>query len=338
MDSIEKIKSRLIIGDLTKNKNPLISIVIPTYKRENLLKETIESVLKQEELNECEIIICDNDSDKNNTTLEKLLREYNCEKIYYYKNLENLGMTGNWNRCIELARGTWVTMIHDDDYFLDGAIKKIKNYIKDYNVDLIHFEHVVKYEIEEQLMIPKYNPRIEVIADFNFLFSPQIIAPVGSTFRKKCALEIGGFLEEFYPSLDYEFWIRFIEKYKGIKIKGDPIAVYRIFENESLNPKTMPNCYLKDFEIRKKLKEKYKIQYWISYLYNIKKFEEGKLEWKAKLTIDEKIEIEKKLKIYKVKKGYMLLCKILGIFYFWRKFQKFQKKKTKKMLKIWRNN
>lgn len=335
MDSIEKIKSRLIIGDLSQNKNPFISIVIPTYKREEFLKETIESILKQEELNECEIIICDNDSDKNNTTLEKMLKEYNSEKIYYYKNLENLGMTGNWNRCIELARGTWVTMIHDDDYFLDGAIKKIKKYIKNYNIDLIHFEFIVKNELENKILIPDSEYKIEPIVDFNFLSSPQILAPVGTTFKRECALKIGGFIEEFYPSLDYEFWVRFIEKYRGIKIKGESIAVYRFSRNESLNFRTMIDCYLKNFIIRKELKNKYNFQYYISYLYNIEKFRKKKLHWVFNLTKSQKNDIENKIKYSKIK--YLsLLCSKIRIFYLWKKFQKNKMKRYS--INDWRNN
>ena len=315
------MKSKLILGNLEKNINPLISIVVPTYKREDLIKETIESILKQEELEECEIIICDNDSDKNNTTLEKMLKEYNSEKIYYYKNLENLGMTGNWNRCIELARGTWVTMIHDDDYFLDGAIKKIKKYIKDYNIDLIHFEFIEKNELKNKILIPNSEYKIEPIVDFKFLSSPQVLAPIGVTFKRECALKIGGFLEEFYPSLDYEFWVRFIEKYKGIKIEGEPITVYRYLRNESLNIETMINCFFKDFEIRRKLKDKYKIQYYISYLYNIEKFRKKKLHWIFNLTKDQKNDVEKKIKFSKIK--YLSwLCSKLRIFYLWKKFQK----------------
>ena len=95
------------------------TIAIPTYKRANLLKEAIESCLIQKTTTPFAIIVVDNNPERECET-EQLLREYNpIPNLSYYKNTENVGMTGNWNKLFELAQTDFVVMLHDDDLLYD---------------------------------------------------------------------------------------------------------------------------------------------------------------------------------------------------------------------------
>ena len=46
-------------------------------------------------------------------------------KLLRYKNEKNLGIYGNWNRCLQLARGKWYTMLHDDDLLSNNFLKEM---------------------------------------------------------------------------------------------------------------------------------------------------------------------------------------------------------------------
>ena len=35
--------------------------------------------------------------------------------VYLNQSGQNLGLAGNWNRCVELSSGSWVTILHQDD-------------------------------------------------------------------------------------------------------------------------------------------------------------------------------------------------------------------------------
>lgn len=50
------IKSKLIIGDLN-TKVPKLSIVIPTYKRADVLKDAVDSVFAQKGYSDYEVIV-----------------------------------------------------------------------------------------------------------------------------------------------------------------------------------------------------------------------------------------------------------------------------------------
>ena len=94
---------------------PLVSIVIPTYKRVSTLRETLDSAIRQTGNHNYEILVVDNNPERGDET-ELLMAEYvSVKNLLYFKNTANIGMAGNWSRCSELAHGEWVVLIHDDD-------------------------------------------------------------------------------------------------------------------------------------------------------------------------------------------------------------------------------
>ena len=124
------IPSELIWGDLTYVINPFFTYMIPTYGRAYLLEETLQSVLNQLSVDfEWDIIVVDNEAGPGNET-EQVIRNINNPRILYYRNKENIGVDGNYNRCIELARGQWVAMLHADDLLINDHLKLMGQYIK----------------------------------------------------------------------------------------------------------------------------------------------------------------------------------------------------------------
>jgi len=91
---------------------PLVSICIPTYNRAGMIGRAIESALGQTYRN-IEVIIVDNASSDNT---DSVVASYVDERLTYIKNERNLGLFGNFNRCIELATGKFLHILHSDDY------------------------------------------------------------------------------------------------------------------------------------------------------------------------------------------------------------------------------
>lgn len=50
-EKTQNVKSTLLYGDVDSIKNPLLTVVIPTYKRADLLEEAINSILEQDVVN-----------------------------------------------------------------------------------------------------------------------------------------------------------------------------------------------------------------------------------------------------------------------------------------------
>jgi len=133
------VKSILLKGDLNR-KIPELTVTIPTYKRLDLLKRTLASVMRQDiSKDKFDILILDNDPEMDNETFQ-YVKTLNWDNLYYYKNDENIGAYGNQNRCIELARTEWISMVHDDDVIFPNALRwalESKEYINDPKLGMI---------------------------------------------------------------------------------------------------------------------------------------------------------------------------------------------------------
>lgn len=91
-----------------------ISICIPAYKRVPYLDRLLQSIIIQD-FKDFEIIVTD-DSPDNSVLL--LCRQYlELLPIIYHKNPVALGTPANWNKAISLAKGAWIKLMHDDDWF-----------------------------------------------------------------------------------------------------------------------------------------------------------------------------------------------------------------------------
>ena len=93
--------------------SPLVSICIPTYNGEKYLKECLDSCIDQT-FKSYEIIICD-DCSSDGTI--KIIEEYAkiFPQIILFQNDGNLGLVGNWNRCIHHSNGEWIKFVFQDD-------------------------------------------------------------------------------------------------------------------------------------------------------------------------------------------------------------------------------
>jgi glycosyltransferase involved in cell wall biosynthesis len=98
---------------MSLSTTPKVSITLPVYNGEKFLKETIESLLGQD-FTDFELILCDNAS--TDRTAE-ICQEYadRDPRVVYYRNSHNIGMTANFNKAIDLARGEYIKIATHDD-------------------------------------------------------------------------------------------------------------------------------------------------------------------------------------------------------------------------------
>lgn len=96
-----------------------ISVCIPVFNGEEFIKQAIDSVLSQS-FEDFEIVIVDNQS--TDSTVE-LIHQYTDNRIKFFQNDSNIGMIPNWNRCLELAKGTYIKILPADDLLMPDCLK-----------------------------------------------------------------------------------------------------------------------------------------------------------------------------------------------------------------------
>jgi len=99
----------------------LLSILIPTYNRAEMLRECLESSLTAPA--DSEIVVIDNGSTDHTTEVLKSFVERD-RRVRVVRQDENVGPLRNFQRALEEARGDFICLTGDDDLFLPGNFQK----------------------------------------------------------------------------------------------------------------------------------------------------------------------------------------------------------------------
>lgn len=134
---------------------PLVSILIPTYKRAEFLRAAVQSALNQTYRN-LEIIVLD-DASPDHTPL--LLREFADEpRLRPVRHPQNLGIVGNWQAGLALAVGKYFCFLHDDDTFEPEFVARLVEPLQaDPNLVLGFCDHWVMDENGRRLDVDSKN-------------------------------------------------------------------------------------------------------------------------------------------------------------------------------------
>src|SRR5437899_12562971 len=92
---------------------PSVSICIPTYNGAAHLAPCLESALNQT-WTDFELLIVDDASSDDTVAITEACAARD-RRVRVARNPRNLGLVGNWNRCLELAKGTWIKFLFQDD-------------------------------------------------------------------------------------------------------------------------------------------------------------------------------------------------------------------------------
>ncbi|PWQ95801.1 glycosyltransferase family 2 protein [Leucothrix pacifica] len=216
------------------------SIVIPTFKREKLLIEALESAVNQRYSKELyEIVVCNNNPEEDSVELH--IKRCNTKYIKYIKNKKNLGMVGNWNHCVRQASGSFIVMLHDDDILCENHLEKLDQIIgKDHSLDplntIIGFD-VNIFSDSKSVRKDGVITGSETVSHRSLLWKCPF-SMTGLTINR-VIFEKYGFFNESYYSADHEFYYRVSRLGGGLlKVYGD-LGNYRINSNISLNKKTL---------------------------------------------------------------------------------------------------
>jgi len=107
---------------------PLISFCLTTYKRGEVLRDTLASMQRQS-FTDFEVIISDNDPESSG---RPYVSGMNDERFKYFPNEKNLGMKPSFNKSLERSCGEYIVMIADDDPVYHDMLETLVSLQKKY--------------------------------------------------------------------------------------------------------------------------------------------------------------------------------------------------------------
>lgn len=122
-------KSILCQGKHWEN-HPLVTILITTYKRPELLRQALESALNQKGFDDYQVIIADNEGRpiEEETPTARVVKDYQNDKIIYYRHSEEVKFKAD--SAVRLARSQWIVFLHDDDILAENHLAIMTSIVK----------------------------------------------------------------------------------------------------------------------------------------------------------------------------------------------------------------
>jgi len=233
--------------------SPKVSVLIPTYNYAYCLGETIQSVLSQS-FTDFELIVID-DCSKDNT--DEIMEKYiGDQRISYYKNPVNLGLVGNWNKCLSYAKGDYIKFLCADDKFRSDLLEKFVHVMEQYpNVSLVVCNKTMfgKSSVTVELPFKNLHKGIDII--YHTLNTKGWLGEPTCVMFRRSNLHLGSFKVGLIWLPDWEMWIRQLTV-GDCYIIPEPLAYVRNHEQQ-LTKKVMKyfTNYFEEYDLSKAIKE-----------------------------------------------------------------------------------
>lgn len=226
-----------------------ISVIIPTYNRAHLIKQSLQSVLDQT-LKPYEIIVVDDFSTDNT---EEVIKSLNSPLIKYVKNQRKKGANGARNTGILIAQGEYIAFHDSDDIWLPKKLELQKAIME---IDTSNHMNFCCMEVDKQQTIPK-----KKIHDVTNNLKKKNFISTQTIFLRADAARVIMFDENLKRFQDWDFCLRFSEYYKIFHL--DKVLVIQRLSNDSITNKVnyldsyeaifKKHPYLRDFGIYNKV-------------------------------------------------------------------------------------
>lgn len=200
----------------------LISVVMATYNGARYVREQLDSILAQTYPNFEIVVIDDNSTDQTFEILEEYAKNKN---VRIFRNQENLGVTGNFEKAMRLANGEFIALSDQDDIWMPDKLAALVDHLGNCTLayassTLIEADGVpTGVTLQQQLKIHS----LEGKQDRAFYFSNCI--PGHAMLFRKVLLDYALPLPKHSM---YDQWLAFISAHlNGIAYLNRPLVQYR---------------------------------------------------------------------------------------------------------------
>ena len=209
---------------------PLVSILIPTNNRPELLLKAVRSALCQSYKN-IEIIITDNSID---CTINNNVKAISDWRIFYEKNEANIGPILNWRKALNLARGTYCILLPDDDFFINPFyIEDVVNIAETNKVHLVISNCILGYPSKSAVGSSGHVGLIKGKVFVDNFWDKYSIPTIANLFDRSSALHLNAFNTNDVLYSDIELWLKMMSSERDIYCYPYP-SVYYLFHSDNI--------------------------------------------------------------------------------------------------------
>ncbi len=211
------------------SRRPRFSVMIPAYEPDEKICHTIASVFRQAPAaDDMQITVVDDASSSDH--VERLVRSVDpFRRVEIVSHRIRLGLAGNWNRAIELARGHLVHLLHQDDSVSPGFYAAIdRGFRRGEGVGMAFCRSRI---IDDQGRHTKTTSRQQWLSGVVKNWLPRIaerqrIQTPAAVVARTTYEVVGGYRSDLCYALDWEMWVRIAANFP-VWYDPRPLATYR---------------------------------------------------------------------------------------------------------------
>ncbi|MEQ3511927.1 glycosyltransferase family A protein [Pseudoalteromonas sp. BZB3] len=216
-----------------------ISVVIPTYKRPDLLARLLKSISLQTLLPN-EVIVID-DCSGMESEYSAVIKEFDSifEKLIFESLKQNSGAPTARNLGISKAKGDWVALVDDDDEWLPSKLEKQAELINKSNDPQLGFVYTWT-EAKGQAGQESYTSKVSHKGDsVSALLNTNYIMSASVLIKRQALQDVSGFKESLPSCQDWDTWIRIALAGYHFDLVEEVLTIYHRHGGESigLSPK-----------------------------------------------------------------------------------------------------
>jgi len=217
-----------------------------------MLAEALTSALRQDAAEPIEIIVVDNDPESAAKVLSSVDLYGSQHSMRYYVNETNLGMFGNWNQCISLARGRWISLLHDDDWLSPAFVSAMLPLVQD-GIDFAVCRVAIGSSGFDPAVLQRKRDDDEItpLTLDDLIYGNPSPAP-GLLILKEALVTTGGFDPDTYPCGDYITYTRCASSVRTGRLNRT-LAYYRTTDSQTFKEDTLRAMVRQSLEIKQGL-------------------------------------------------------------------------------------
>lgn len=225
----------------------LVTIAIPTFNGSRFLLDALGSAVRQT-YDRIEILVVDDASEDGSAELaEEFARQHPGIALRVVLNRGRLGLAGNWNHCIDLAKGEFLKFLFQDDLLEPECVEEMVRSIEvTPNAGMTFSRRKLRVDGPVSAMTRRWIARhgephtrfarLEPMNDGRRLFREQmsrdpfrnwIGEPTAVLLRTELAREVGGFNLQLKQRVDTELWLRLM-CHGDVAFLNKPLATFRL--------------------------------------------------------------------------------------------------------------
>ena len=189
--------------------NPLLSVIIPLYNKQDYILHTLNSVLSQE-FNDYEIVIVDDGSTDNSFQIVKSISD---KRIRIFRK-DNGGPSSARNFGVKMAKGEWVLFLDADDTLVENMLNMVADVIhKKCFADVFSYNRYIVGNGKRYLLKRRYANGY-VLFPFLSYYKGKLSPSSGCVVIKRAIMLKEPFREDLRRYEDTEIFFRLMRKYR----------------------------------------------------------------------------------------------------------------------------